>query len=109
MNIHSADTALVVGVGRSGMAAIRFLVAQGLRVLVSEARSDDELDRALLGELNELGVELECGQHSETLWRQADLSCPARRAIGYPPPAGCCARGLPIVVIWPWLAPVQGR
>jgi UDP-N-acetylmuramoylalanine--D-glutamate ligase len=52
----------VIGLGRSGVAAARFLRARGLPVYASDARQDDTLTRA--GEaLTALGAAVELGRH----------------------------------------------
>jgi UDP-N-acetylmuramoylalanine--D-glutamate ligase len=63
---------VVVGLGRTGLAAARFLHRQGARVLVA-----DEADEAQLGGsvrmLREMGVALELGPHRITSFKSADL------------------------------------
>ena len=62
----------VLGLGVSGRAAVRYLVAQGVEVLVSDARNAQQLPAADLAFLAEHGVEYECGGHTLTFLRQAD-------------------------------------
>ena len=63
---------LVVGLGRTGLAAARFLHRQGARVLVA-----DTADEAQLGDsvrvLREMGIALELGPHRITSFKNADL------------------------------------
>ncbi len=61
----------VMGLGVSGRAAVRYLLSQGARVLVSEARNTDQLPVPDLAFLTEKGVEHECGGHSLAFLRQA--------------------------------------
>jgi UDP-N-acetylmuramoylalanine--D-glutamate ligase len=62
----------VMGLGVSGRAAVRYLVAQGVRVLVSDARNVQQLPPADLAFLVDHGVEYECGGHTLTFLRKAD-------------------------------------
>ena len=62
----------VMGMGVSGRAAVRYLVSQGVKVLVSDTRSGQQLPAADLAFLAEQGVEYECGGHTLTFLRQAD-------------------------------------
>ena len=62
----------VMGLGVSGRAAVRYLVSQGVKVSVSDARSVQTLPAADLAFLTEHGVEYECGGHTLTFLRQAD-------------------------------------
>ena len=62
----------VMGLGVSGRAAVRYLLSQGARVLVSEARDSLHLATADQGFLAEQGVEHECGGHTLAFLRQAD-------------------------------------
>ena len=63
---------VVVGLGRTGLAAARFLHRQGARVLVA-----DTADEAQLGDsvrvLQEMGIALELGPHRITSFNNADL------------------------------------
>jgi UDP-N-acetylmuramoylalanine--D-glutamate ligase len=62
----------VMGLGVSGRAAVRYLLSQGMRVLVSESRSAQQLPAPDLAFLAEHGVDHECGGHSLAFLRQAD-------------------------------------
>jgi UDP-N-acetylmuramoylalanine--D-glutamate ligase len=68
--------ALVVGLARTGLAAARFLAARGARVAVSEQRAQSAVARDA-AELRALGVEVECGGHTEALFLSADLIVPS--------------------------------
>lgn len=62
--------ALVVGLGRSGEAAARFLAARGARVTVTDTKAD----RGASAEaLRALGVRLALGGHAPELFRDSDL------------------------------------
>jgi UDP-N-acetylmuramoylalanine--D-glutamate ligase len=62
---------LVVGLGKSGLAAARFLKAQGARVTVSDARPAMLI--AELSELLEQGYMVEAGSHGLLTFRRQDL------------------------------------
>lgn len=62
---------LVVGLGKSGLSASRWLSRQGAHVTVSELKVEDDLDRELLKETWELGIELEAGGHRKDTDRKS--------------------------------------
>ncbi len=62
----------VMGLGVSGRAAVRYLLSQGTRVLVSEARNNQNLQATDMAFLEEQGVEYECGAHTLDFLRRAD-------------------------------------
>ena len=62
----------VMGLGVSGLAAVRYLVTQGLKVSVSDSRNIQQLPVADLDFLAEHGVEYEFGGHTLTFLRKAD-------------------------------------
>ncbi len=63
---------LVVGLGRSGLAASRLAVARGARVRAADLRDEGALGRAL-EEARASGVEVLAGGHPPELAREADL------------------------------------
>ena len=63
---------LVVGLGKSGMAAALFLKEQGARVTVSDTRSASEL-AAQVPALLEAGIMVESGGHGLLTFRRQDL------------------------------------
>lgn len=63
---------LVVGLGRSGVAAALFLQDHGARVAVSDTKSEGQLQKEI-SILLERGISLETGQHSERTFRDQDL------------------------------------
>jgi UDP-N-acetylmuramoylalanine--D-glutamate ligase len=63
---------LVVGLGKSGLSAARWLAAQGARVTVSERKEAHTLDAALRQETLELGIELETGPHREETFKASE-------------------------------------
>ncbi len=64
---------VVVGLGRSGLSATRWLSARGAEVTVSELRQDTEIDRDALNEIDVLGARLETGGHRRQTFLDADL------------------------------------
>ncbi len=63
---------LVVGLGRSGLAAARLLVSKGARVVVADRRGEAEIGQAAEAATG-LGVELITSGHPPDLARSADL------------------------------------
>src|ERR1035438_9466623 len=63
---------LVVGLGKSGMAAALFLRDQGARVTVSDARSMAALEKEIPG-LLDAGIMVEAGGHGLLTFRRQDL------------------------------------
>lgn len=63
---------VVVGLGRTGLAAAAFLHAQGARVLVSDNASEKELGDAS-NTLRQLGIRMETGSHRAPSFQNADL------------------------------------
>ena len=64
--------ALVVGLGKSGVASALFLKAHGARVTVSDTKSGDEL-RNEIPVLLDHGITVETGGHGERTFRGQDL------------------------------------
>jgi UDP-N-acetylmuramoylalanine--D-glutamate ligase len=63
---------LVVGLGKSGLSVVRWLVKHGARVTVSDIKAETEIDPRVLREITELGVELEAGGHRKETFLLAD-------------------------------------
>ena len=63
---------LVVGLGKSGVAAAFFLKDKGARVTVSDAKTEDQL-RELMPALLDRGIVVEAGHHGERTFRDQDL------------------------------------
>jgi UDP-N-acetylmuramoylalanine--D-glutamate ligase len=63
---------LVVGLGKSGVAAAKLLRARGARVTVSDAKSPEELGKDI-PQLLELGIVVETGAHGDRTFRDQDL------------------------------------
>jgi UDP-N-acetylmuramoylalanine--D-glutamate ligase len=64
--------ALVVGLGKSGVAAALFLRAHGARVTVSDSKSETQLSKEIPALLDK-GVIVETGGHGERTFRDQDL------------------------------------
>ncbi len=64
--------ALVVGLGKSGVAAALFLRAQGSRVTVSDSKTETQLSKDIPALLDR-GVVVETGGHGERTFRDQDL------------------------------------
>ena len=63
---------LVVGLGKSGVAAALFLKAHGARVTVSDSKPAEEL-RQQIPALLDAGIAVETGGHGERTFREQDL------------------------------------
>ncbi|OQX18642.1 MAG: UDP-N-acetylmuramoyl-L-alanine--D-glutamate ligase [Desulfobulbaceae bacterium A2] len=77
MQVCPGKHALVLGLGKSGLAAARFLLSRGLRVTVSDSRPAAALDPAALAELRQAGVALDLGRHDLGLLAEVDLLLPS--------------------------------
>lgn len=64
--------ALVVGLGKSGIASAQFLATRGARVTVSDTRSQSELKNQIPA-LLERGIAIETGGHGERTFQNQDL------------------------------------
>ena len=63
---------LVVGLGRSGVASAFFLQEHGARVIVSDSKSEAQLQSEVPALLDR-GISIETGQHGERTFRDQDL------------------------------------
>ncbi|MEW6594659.1 MAG: UDP-N-acetylmuramoyl-L-alanine--D-glutamate ligase [Thermodesulfobacteriota bacterium] len=70
--LKKGNHVLVVGLGKSGFAAVRFLLDQGMRVSVSEGGRAPHLDAEKMQWLQEKGVHCEVGGHSSELFAGVD-------------------------------------
>src|SRR2546430_12572333 len=64
--------ALVVGLGKSGVAAALFLRSKGSRVTVSDSKSETQLSKDIPALLDR-GIVVETGGHGERTFRDQDL------------------------------------
>jgi UDP-N-acetylmuramoylalanine--D-glutamate ligase len=63
---------LVVGLGKSGISAVKFLVSQGCTVTAADNRSEDALSD-VVPEIRNLGVNIELGPHNFEIFENCDL------------------------------------
>ena len=71
MNLRNKNI-VVVGLGRTGLAAARFLHERGARVMVSDKATEKELGDAISA-LSQLGIRVELGPHRAASFQNADL------------------------------------
>ena len=71
MELHNKRV-LVVGLGKSGVAAALFLKAKGARVTVSDTKTPDELKEEIPRLLDE-GIAIETGGHGDRTFQNQDL------------------------------------
>ena len=64
---------LVVGLGKSGLSAARWLAKKGAHVVIGDIKGEDELKHESLKEVLELGVRLEAGEHRKETFVHSDL------------------------------------
>lgn len=63
----------IYGLGRSGLAAARYLVEHGADVYVSDSQPESKVNEATIQELKQLGVKYEFGEHSLQAIRFAEI------------------------------------
>ncbi|MBM9511073.1 UDP-N-acetylmuramoyl-L-alanine--D-glutamate ligase [Desulfogranum marinum] len=68
---------VVVGCGKAGLSAVRFLLDRDVCVGVSEGRTADQLDAALTADLQSKGVQFEFGGHTEEFLSSFDFVVPS--------------------------------
>jgi UDP-N-acetylmuramoylalanine--D-glutamate ligase len=61
----------IIGMARSGLALARLLKSYGARVFLSELKSEDKLKEEIRTLAN-LGIEWECGGHTDQVWTNKD-------------------------------------
>lgn len=76
MSAYQGKRVLVVGLGESGKAAVRFFRSRGARVTVADRRSAAELEGAI-EEFRGLDVEFALGEHSQDVFLSQDLIVPS--------------------------------
>ena len=64
---------LVVGLGRSGLSAARWLSREGAEVTISDIKMEADLDDELLNKTLELGIKLETGSHRKETFLNSDM------------------------------------
>lgn len=63
----------IYGLGRSGLAAARYLVEHGADVYISDSQPESKVNEATIQELKNLGVKYEFGEHSLQAIRFAEI------------------------------------
>jgi len=75
---YNGKTVLVAGAGRSGLAAARFLIDRGARVILTDSKDRSALDAAIAGLVESTGdsgaLELELGGHRPRSFERCDLA-----------------------------------
>lgn len=97
MQLSSNMQAVVIGLGKAGLATVDDLLRQGLRVKVSDRRERSAIDAEALSRLELAGVEMECGGHSATFIDGADLVVPGPGVpLDLPVLVAARERGIPV-------------
>ena len=76
MQIQSGMQAVVIGLGAAGLSTVRYLLARGVHVKVSDRRSVDQIATETLEFLRQAGVSLETGGHTVSFLTGADVVIP---------------------------------
>lgn len=71
--IQQGTCVAVMGLGVTGLAAVRYCLSCGAKVLVSEGRKRDAVDSEVLTFLSKNAIELEAGEHTFHFLHQADV------------------------------------
>ena len=66
-------TILVVGLGKTGLAAVKFFLQHGARVTMSDSSHKDTIAPEILAWFEENNITFETGGHSMGLFTSADL------------------------------------
>ena len=89
---------LVVGLGKSGLSAARWLSKEGARVVVSDMKEEMELDAAALHEIREMGVRVETGGHRKESFLGPDMIIVSPGVpIDITPLKAAIERGIPVL------------
>jgi UDP-N-acetylmuramoylalanine--D-glutamate ligase len=88
---------LVVGLGKSGLSVVRYLVREGARVTVSDMKKEVDLEPGTVKELRALGVTLETGGHTmDTFLRSERIIVSPGVPLNLAPLAAAKERGIPV-------------
>jgi len=68
--------AVVIGLGAAGLSTVRYLLAQGAQVRVSDRRQEAQIEGETLGFLRKAGIRLECGGHTTDFLAGAEMVIP---------------------------------
>ncbi len=97
MRSFKGKTVCIVGFGKSGQTAARYLTAQGARVIVNDSKSKQEMNEAIKN-MADLKLEFELGKHSSKVFENIDAVI---LSPGVPPTieglAEAKTRGVPIL------------
>jgi UDP-N-acetylmuramoylalanine--D-glutamate ligase len=89
---------LVVGLGRSGLSAARWLSREGAEVTLSDIKMEADLNDELLNEALELGIKLETGGHRKETFLESDMIILSPGVPHYMDPLKAAAeRGIPVM------------
>jgi UDP-N-acetylmuramoylalanine--D-glutamate ligase len=89
---------LVVGLGRSGLSAARWLIREGADVMIGDIRSEKDLQGELYNEAFKMGARLETGRHSiETFVSQEMIIVSPGVPVEIAPLRAAEERGIPII------------
>ncbi|MFW6114743.1 MAG: UDP-N-acetylmuramoyl-L-alanine--D-glutamate ligase [Thermodesulfobacteriota bacterium] len=89
---------LVVGLGKSGIAAAHWLAHQGAVVTVSEARDESVFDSRLVADLSHAGIELQFGDHRVASFLDTDFIVISPGVpLDITPVAAAVDRGVPVM------------
>ena len=91
----SGQNVLVVGLGTTGEAVCRFLLARGARLRLSEKKPESELGPRLV-RWRERGVAVEAGGHRLASFLEADLIVPSPGVPPLPEIEAARAKGIPV-------------
>jgi UDP-N-acetylmuramoylalanine--D-glutamate ligase len=64
---------LIIGLGKSGISACRWLVKEGADVTIGDIQPEKALNVELLGEAQKLGAKLEIGEHRKETFIRSDM------------------------------------
>jgi len=88
---------LVVGLGKSGLSVVRYLVHVGARVTVSDIKKETDLEPGTLQEMRNLGVAVETGGHTmDTFTRSEQIIVSPGVPLDLAPLAAAKEKGIPV-------------
>jgi UDP-N-acetylmuramoylalanine--D-glutamate ligase len=88
---------LVVGLGQSGLSAVRYLVREGARVTVSDVKKEADLEPGVVKETRSMGVTLETGGHTmNTFIRSERIIVSPGVPMDLAPLAAAKEKGIPV-------------
>src|SRR5512135_2651443 len=88
---------LVVGLGKSGLSAVRYLVREGAKVTVSDMKKEGDLEPGMVKEMRALGVTMETGGHTmDTFLRAERIIVSPGVPLDLEPLAAAREKGVPV-------------